>query len=52
VEEQLAAGLSEEQIAQFIKHHEVLAPELSGHASLPTGTGLGLEPVDQVDDVE
>ena len=52
MEQQLAAGLGEGQIAEFVEHDEVHAGEIIGHASLAAGAGLGLEPVDEVDDVE
>jgi hypothetical protein len=52
VEEQLAAGLGEGQVAEFVKNDEVEAREMVGEAALATGAGRGLELVDQVDDVE
>ena len=52
VEQELAAGLGEGQIAEFVEDDEVHAGEVVGHAALPAGAGFGLEPVDQVDDVE
>jgi hypothetical protein len=48
VEEQLAAGLGEGQVAEFVKNDEVEAREMVGEAALATGAGLGLELVDQV----
>ena len=52
MEQQLAAGLGEGQIAELIHHNEVEAGEMIGDAALAAGAGLGLELVDQVDDVE
>ena len=52
VEEQLAAGLGEGQVAELVEHDEVHAAEMVGDASLAAGAGLGLELVDEVDDVE
>ena len=52
MEEQLPAGLGEGQIAQFIEHDEVEPGQVIGNAPLAAGTGLGLQPVDQVDDIE
>ena len=52
VEQQLAAGLGEWEIAQFVEHDEVEPGEVVGDAALATGAGLGLELVDEVDDVE
>jgi len=52
MEEQLAAGLGEGQIAEFVEHHEVEAAQVVGDAALPAGPSLGVEPVEQVDDVE
>lgn len=52
VEEQLAAGLCEGQIAEFVEDDEVHAGEIVGHAALAAGAGFGLELVDEIDDVE
>lgn len=52
MEEQLPAGLGEGKIAEFIEDDEVEPGKMIGNAALPAGTGLGLEPVDEVDDVE
>src|SRR6516164_215168 len=49
VEQQLAAGLDERQIAEFVENQEVETSEAIGGAALPAGTGFGLQPVDQVD---
>ena len=51
VEEQLPAGLSEGQIAEFVEDDEVAAYELICGAALASGAELGLEVVDQVDAV-
>lgn len=45
MEEQLAAGLREGQIAEFIEDDEVEAGHIIGEPSLFAATGLGLEPV-------
>src|SRR3954469_18637584 len=53
MKEELAAGLSKRQIAEFVEHDEVHAGEVVGEPPLPTGAGLALQPVHQVeDDVE
>jgi len=52
VEQQLSAGLGEGQIAQLVEHDEVETRQMIGDASLPTGTPLGFQFVDEVDDVE
>jgi hypothetical protein len=52
VEEELTTGLGEGQIAELIEHDEVETGEVVGDASLLAGTVLGLEAVDQIDDVE
>jgi hypothetical protein len=52
VEQQLAARLGEGQIAEFVGDDEVDPREIVGHAALPAGAGLGLELVDEIDDVE
>ena len=51
VEQELTAGLSERQIAEFIEDDEVDAGQLIGEPALPAVAALGLEPVDQIDDV-
>ena len=52
MEEQLSAGLGEGQIAEFIEDDEVEPGEIVGDAALLAAAVLGLEPVDQIDDVE
>ena len=52
VEKELAAGLGEGEIAELVEHDEVHAAEVVGDAALAAGTGLGLELVDEVNDVE
>jgi hypothetical protein len=52
VEQELVAGLGERQVAELVQDDEVHAREIVGHAALAAGTALGLELVDQVDDVE
>ena len=52
VKEQLAAGLSEGQVAELVEHDEVEAGEMIGDAALAAGAGLGVELVDEVYDVE
>lgn len=44
VEQELAAGLGERQIAELVEHEEVQVAESVGHASLPAGAGLGNGP--------
>ena len=44
MEQKLAAGWSERQVAEFVEHEEV---EPVGDAALASGAGL--EPIDQVD---
>ena len=51
VEEQLPAGLGEGQVAELVEDDEVAADELVCSAALASGADLGLEVVDQVDDV-
>jgi hypothetical protein len=51
MEQQLGAGLGERQIAEFVEDDEVHAGEVVGKTALPAGARLGLEPVDQTDDV-
>ena len=49
MEQQLPAGLSERQIAQFVENDEVEAGEIVGQASLTAGASLIFETVDQID---
>ena len=51
VEQELAAGLSEGQIAEFVEDDEVHAGQVIGEPALPSVAGLGLEPVDEIDHV-
>jgi hypothetical protein len=51
VEQELPARLSEAQIAELVEHDEVQAREVIGQSALPAVARLGLETVDQVDDV-
>ena len=51
MEQELAAGLGEWQISEFIEDDEVHAGQLIGEPALPSVTGLGLEPVDEIDNV-
>ena len=51
VEQQLAAGLREGQIAKFVEDDEVEARHVIRQPSLLAATGLGLQPVHQIDDV-
>lgn len=52
MEEQLPAGLGEGKIAEFIEDDEVEPGQVIGNAALAAGAGFGLEPVDQVYDIE
>ena len=52
VEQQLASGLGEGQVAELVEDDEVAPGQLIGEPALAAGAGFGLEPVDQVDDVE
>ena len=49
VEEQLAAGLGEGQIAEFVEDDEVQPGEIIGDTALPAGARLGFELVDEID---
>lgn len=51
IEEQLAACLSEGQIAEFVENHGVNTYETVCDAALTAGAGLGFEPGDQIDDI-
>jgi len=52
MEEKLTAGLREGQIAELIEADEVEAGEMIGGAALSASTRLGLETIDEIDDVE
>ena len=52
VEQQLAAGLGNRQVAEFVEHHEVHPAEILGHPPLPAGAPLCFELDDQLHDVE
>lgn len=51
MEQELTAGLSERQIAEFIEDDEVHAGQVVGEPALATRTGLGLEAIDEIDHV-
>src|SRR5258708_37116454 len=50
MKEQLPAGLSEGQIAEFVENKEVHAREIFGQPPLPAGAGFALQPIDEVND--
>jgi hypothetical protein len=52
MEQQLAAGLSERQIAELVEDNEVETGEEVSEPTLPSGAALGLKTIDQVDRVE
>ena len=43
--------MSERQIAEFVENDEVHSSELIGDPTLPSVTGLDLEPIDEIDHV-
>ena len=51
VEQQLAAGLGEGQVAELVEQDEVAPGVLLGGATLTAGPEFGLEEIDQLDDV-
>ena len=51
MEQQLPPGLGEGQIAKFVEDDEVQAVQVIGQAALFAAAGLGLEAVDQIDDI-
>ena len=52
VEQQLAAGLAERQIAEFVDDDEIVAQQLLGQPAAAAGGLLLLELIDQIDQVE
>src|SRR5204862_1899835 len=51
VEQQLAAGLSERQVAELVEDDEVHPGQMLGDTTLASVAGLDLQAVDEVDDV-
>ena len=51
VEQKLAAGLSERQIAELVEDDEVHAGQVVSEPALATSAGLGLEAIDEIDHV-
>ena len=52
MEQQLAAGLREGQIAKFVEDDKVEAGQIISKAPLTALAGFALQPIDEVDDVE
>ena len=52
MEEQLPARLCKWEVAEFVENGEVLTGQVIGNSALPAVAALGLEPIDQIDDVE
>src|SRR6266436_361667 len=50
MKEQLAADLSEGQIAELVENDDVHAREIFGQPPLPAGAGFALQPIDEIDD--
>src|SRR5436305_1488513 len=50
MKEQLAARLSEGQVAELVENDEVHSREIFGEPPLPAGAGFALQPVDEIDD--
>ena len=51
MEQQLAAGLGERQVAEFVEDDEVHPGQMLGDTTLPSIAGLDLQAVDEVDHV-
>jgi hypothetical protein len=51
VEQQLAAGLSERQVTEFVEDDEFHPGQMLGDTTLPSVAGLDLEAVDKVDHI-
>ena len=49
MEQELPSGLSERQVTEFVENDEVHSSELISDPTLPSVTGLNLEPVDEID---
>src|SRR6185437_13237356 len=50
-EQQLATGLSERQVAEFVEDDEVHPGQMLGDTTLPSVAGLDLQAIDEVDHV-
>jgi hypothetical protein len=48
MEQELAAGLGEGQIAELVKNDQVHASEVVSNSALPPFAGLDLDPVDEI----
>ena len=51
VEQELAASLGEGEIAKFVQDDEVEAVQVISQAALFAAAGLGLETIDQINDI-
>ena len=51
MEQKLAAGLGERQIAEFVEDDEVETGQVVGNPALSAASALGLKAVDEIDDV-
>ena len=51
VEQELSTGLGEGQIAEFVEDDDIHPRQMFGKPALVPVAGLGLKPVDEVDDV-
>jgi hypothetical protein len=52
MEQELSACLGEWQVAQFVEDQEIETGDQVGGPALPVGARLGIQLVDQIDDVE
>jgi hypothetical protein len=50
MKEQLAAGLGEGQVAEFVEHDKVEPGQVIGEATLSAGAGFPLQPVYEIND--
>src|SRR5215470_11104030 len=50
MEQKLAAGLGEWEIAKLVEHDEVETGQVIGEPALPSGTSFALQSIDEVDD--
>ena len=51
MEEELAVGLGEGQIAELVENREVHAGEVIGEPALPAAADLALQPIDEIGDI-
>ena len=52
MEEKLSTRLGEGQIAKLVENDKIEPCQMIGDATLTASAGLGLQPIDQINDIE